>query len=154
MDVLTSETCWALSNEIIKQVTSSWSLLIQLTVTCHFPQVTWYLLTSSSSSFLHYYPSFIFPAITCFEGSSYSKYYKFCKPSFFSIVCRIFFSSWTLHNTSSVLTRSVQLISILLQHHISKHSNYIWSICQKVYSGSYMKENGTARRFTEWLRGK
>ena len=26
MDVLTSETCWALSNEIIKQVASSWSL--------------------------------------------------------------------------------------------------------------------------------
>jgi len=28
MDVLTSETCWALNNEIIKQVTSSWSLFI------------------------------------------------------------------------------------------------------------------------------
>jgi len=26
MDVLTSETCWALNNEIIKQETSSWSL--------------------------------------------------------------------------------------------------------------------------------
>jgi len=26
MDVLTSETCWALNSEIIKQVTSSWSL--------------------------------------------------------------------------------------------------------------------------------
>jgi hypothetical protein len=30
MDVLTSETCWALNNEIIKQVTSSWSIFIQL----------------------------------------------------------------------------------------------------------------------------
>jgi len=30
MDVLTSETCWALNNEIIMQVTSSWSLFIQL----------------------------------------------------------------------------------------------------------------------------
>jgi len=30
MDVLTSETCCALNNEIIKQVTSSWSLFIQL----------------------------------------------------------------------------------------------------------------------------
>ena len=30
MDVLTSETCLALSNEIIKQVTSSWSIFIQL----------------------------------------------------------------------------------------------------------------------------
>jgi len=30
MDVLTSETCWVLNNEITKQVTSSWSLFIQL----------------------------------------------------------------------------------------------------------------------------
>jgi len=30
MDVLTSETCCAVNNEIIKQVTSSWSLFIQL----------------------------------------------------------------------------------------------------------------------------
>jgi len=30
MDVLTSETCWALNKEIIKQVTSSWSLFTQL----------------------------------------------------------------------------------------------------------------------------
>ena len=30
MDVLTSETCIALNNEILKQVTSSWSLFIQL----------------------------------------------------------------------------------------------------------------------------
>ena len=29
MDVLTFETCWALNNEIIKQVTSSWSIFIQ-----------------------------------------------------------------------------------------------------------------------------
>ena len=29
MDVLTSETCWAVNNEIIKQVTSSWSIFIQ-----------------------------------------------------------------------------------------------------------------------------
>jgi len=32
MDVLISETCWALNNEIIKQVTSSWSLVIQLPI--------------------------------------------------------------------------------------------------------------------------
>jgi len=30
MDVLTFETCGALNNEIIKQVTSSWSIFIQL----------------------------------------------------------------------------------------------------------------------------
>ena len=30
MDVLTFETCWAVNGEIIKQVTSSWSVFIQL----------------------------------------------------------------------------------------------------------------------------
>ena len=30
MDVLTLETCWAVNSEIIKQVTSSWSIFIQL----------------------------------------------------------------------------------------------------------------------------
>jgi len=34
MDVLISETCWALNNEIIKQVTSSWSLFIHLSRWC------------------------------------------------------------------------------------------------------------------------
>jgi len=32
MDVLTSGTCWALYEEIIKQVTSSWSLFTQLSI--------------------------------------------------------------------------------------------------------------------------
>jgi len=32
MDLLTSETCWALNNEIIKQVTSSWSLYSTITM--------------------------------------------------------------------------------------------------------------------------
>jgi len=30
MDVLTFETCWAVNSEIIKQVTSSWSIFIQV----------------------------------------------------------------------------------------------------------------------------
>jgi hypothetical protein len=34
MDVLTFETCWAVNSEIIKQVTSSWSLFIQLSRWC------------------------------------------------------------------------------------------------------------------------
>jgi len=38
MDVLTSETCWALYNEIIKQVTSSWSFFIQLLRWCTVQQ--------------------------------------------------------------------------------------------------------------------
>ena len=34
MDVLTFETCWAVNGEIIKQVTSSWSIFIQLSRWC------------------------------------------------------------------------------------------------------------------------
>ena len=33
MDVLTSEICWALNNEIIKQMTSSWSVWIHISST-------------------------------------------------------------------------------------------------------------------------
>ena len=36
MDVLTSETCWALNNEIIKRVTSSWSLFIHIYIYIFF----------------------------------------------------------------------------------------------------------------------
>jgi len=39
LDVLTSETCWAVNNETIKQVTSSWSLFIQL-IHPYFPSCT------------------------------------------------------------------------------------------------------------------
>ena len=34
MDVLTFETCWAVNSEIIKQVTSNWSIFIQLPKWC------------------------------------------------------------------------------------------------------------------------
>jgi len=59
MDVLTSETCWALNNETKKQVTSSWSLFIQQSWIFGFSrwglfdQVNDYqLLTDDSWSFL------------------------------------------------------------------------------------------------------
>ena len=45
MDVLTSETCWALNNEIIKQVTSSGSIFIQYSVTSWKFSVVTYIQT-------------------------------------------------------------------------------------------------------------
>ena len=46
-------------------------------------------------------------------------------------LCRIFLFSLTLCNTFSFLIQSVQLIfSILLQHHISNLSRYLWSTFQ------------------------
>jgi hypothetical protein len=38
----------------------------------------------------------------------------------------------TLFNTSSFVTRSIQLISILLQHHTLKLSRYFWSTFRSV----------------------
>ena len=35
MDALTFETCWAINNEIIKRMTSSWSIVIQHWSTCN-----------------------------------------------------------------------------------------------------------------------
>jgi hypothetical protein len=50
------------------------------------------------------------------------------------ISCRIFLCSLTVSNTSSLLTRSVQLIfSILLQHHISELFRCFWSTARSVY---------------------
>ena len=45
MDVLTSETCWALNKVTIKQVASSWSLFTQLFTVLFFitPRITWHM---------------------------------------------------------------------------------------------------------------
>jgi hypothetical protein len=52
----------------------------------------------------------------------------------------MFLSSFTLCNTSSFLTRSVQLIfSILLQHHISKLSKYFWSNLPNMLQYNFMR---------------
>jgi len=49
MDVLTSETCWALYKEIIKQVTSSWSLFTQVSF-----KITRIIVVSLSSNLKFY----------------------------------------------------------------------------------------------------
>jgi len=65
MDVLTSEACWALNKEIIKQVTSSWSLFTQLqrvmsfnflfVVLCLCPNMFLLLSCTSSDSVIGQY---------------------------------------------------------------------------------------------------
>jgi len=81
----------------------------------------------SSSSFLRLLPRlpvtsippFIFPSITLVEGSFYAKFWPIQLAFRLLISCRISLCSSNLSNTTSFLTRSVQLIfSILLQHHI------------------------------------
>ena len=95
----------------------------------------------SSSSFLRLLPRllvtsvspFIFSSITCFRRQFLHKMWPIQLAFRFLISCRIFLYSLTLSNTSSFLTRSVQLISsILLQQHISKLSRYFWSAARSV----------------------
>ena len=93
----------------------------------------------SSSSFLHLLPHrlvtsispFIFPSTTCFRRQFLRKMWPIQLAFCILISCRIFLCSLTLGNTS-FLTWSVQLISILLQHHISKLSRYFWSAARSI----------------------
>jgi hypothetical protein len=72
----------------------------------------------------------------CTGWSKIKNKYNRCTDMKHIFVCRIFFSSLTVRNTSFV-TRSVQLIfSILLQHHILKHCVYFWSTLQSVQFSS------------------
>ena len=93
----------------------------------------------SYSSFLRLLPRllatsispFIFPSITCFRRQFLRKIWPIQLAFRFFISFRIFLYSLTLSNISSFLTWSVQLIfSILLKHHISKLSNYFWSVAR------------------------
>ena len=84
--------------------------------------------TSSSSSFPHFYPSSIFPPITCFKILFLLKMWPVQLAFLLRIVCSMFLSNLALWNTSSFRIRSVQLIfSILLQHHISNLPRYFRS---------------------------
>jgi hypothetical protein len=75
-----------------------------------------------------YILSFILSLITCFWRHFLRKMWPIQLVFLLFIVCRIFLSFLTVCNTSSFLTRSVQLIfSILLQHHISKFFRHFLS---------------------------
>jgi hypothetical protein len=82
---------------------SYWSLLSRLHVSSNFPAMTWI-----RRRFLRKMCSFLLVVL------------RF-------IANRTFFCSLTLYNTSALLTRLVQLILILLQHHISNLLKYFWS---------------------------
>jgi len=75
------------------------------------------------------------------------------------IVCKIFPSSLTLCNTSSLIILSVQQIfSIFLQHHISKLCRYSWSYFRSVpscgtkqsYAPSVAQSNGIDMKCLAW----
>jgi hypothetical protein len=114
----------------------------------------------SSSSFLRLLPRlhitsippFIFPSVTRCRRHFLHIIWPIQLAFRLLISCRIFLCSLTVSNTSSFLTRSVQLIfSILLQHHISKLSRCFWSktcihIRKRVRAGKYGRTQ-TKRRW-------
>jgi len=78
----------------------------------------------SSSSCLRFHPRLLvpsfFPSIPCFRRQFLRKLWPIQLAFLIFTACNIFLSSLRPCNTSSFLTRSVQLIfSILLQHHIA-----------------------------------
>ena len=102
-------------------------------VSSPFLKVIQYFPTSSSSYSCHFYPRFIFPSITCLRRQFLLKMWPIKLAFRLLISCRIFLCSLILSNTSSFLTRSVQLIfSTILQHHISKLSRCFWSRARSV----------------------
>jgi hypothetical protein len=100
-----------------------------------------FLSLRSSSSFLRLLlrlsatsiPLFIFPSITRYRRQFLRKIWLIHFAFRLRISSRVLLCSLTLSNTSSFPTWSVQLIvSILLQHHISKLSRCFWSTAPSV----------------------
>jgi hypothetical protein len=98
------------------------------------PPAIFYPLVSlrSSSSCLPLLPClpvtcilpYSFPSIMCLRRQFVHTMWPNQLPFILFSICRIFVSYLPLCNPSLFLTRSVQMISILLQYHISKISRY------------------------------
>ena len=94
----------------------------------------------SSSSCFHLLPCLpvmsilfsTFPSVMCFNRYFLCNIWPTLLAFLLFIVCQIFLSSLMLCNTFSFLTQSVQLISILVQHHISKLHRYFLSAFWRV----------------------
>jgi len=97
-------------------------------------------------------PPFIFPSITRCRRQFLRKMWQIQLDFRLLILCRIFLCSLTLSNTSSFLTRSVQMIfSILLQHHISKLSRCFWSTARSVQASALYKAKLQMQHFTSFF---
>ena len=77
-------------------------------------------------------PPFIFPSITHCRGQFLHEMWPIHLAFRLILSCRIFLCSFTLSNTSSFIKRSIQLISILSQQHISNLSRCFWSAARIV----------------------
>jgi len=98
MDVLTSETCWALKNEIIKQVTSSLSLFIYLSRYVKGTGVIYSLL----HSFYFKVSVYFFSSFSFLIPLSYPSYY------FHNWYCHL--NSFLLHSSHLFTTYKGRLL--------------------------------------------
>ena len=120
----------------------------------HYPLLS----LRSSSSFLRLLPRFlvtsicpfIFPSIICCRRQFLRKMWPIQLAFRFFISCTIFLWSLTLSNTSPFLTWSVQLISILLQHHISKLSRRNCALKNSEGASLWIKEIQVLRKSPLW----
>ena len=109
------------SSEAISTYITIWSLLVQQPAPSHFLKTIQYLLTSSSSSSRHYYPSLCHSSSDAlFRRQFLRKIDQSRQPSFFLLSVG-YCSSLSLYVTLHHLSHDP---SILLQHHISKLSRY------------------------------
>ena len=91
----------------------------------------------------------VFPSVTCFRRQFLCNMWPIRLAFLLFILYRIFLSSLTVCNTTSFITRSVQLFfSLLLQHHISKLSRYFSSSFQGAQFSSPYKATPQVLHFT------
>ena len=106
MDVLTSETCWALNKVIIKQVASSWSLFTQQ---CH--------------------SGFLFLCYGYVTISSISTIYYFLSPSIIAICPRTFSNRvWR-----SLLMACRKYIQWCISYIKLSHINWVWFLTHEIF---------------------
>ena len=92
----------------------------------------------------------IFPSITCFKRQFRRKCDKSGQNSFFLFLQNILIF-FTLRNTSSFLTPSVQMVFfILLRHHVSKLSRYFCSTFRSVQFAAPQKATLKMQHFTSF----
>jgi len=125
----THSLLWQVISLFLKVFFKEWGLQLffQFLVPSRFLKIIQHLLTSSSSSSPSFYSFFNISFRNMFWQGFISSTWLLLLAYLRSVVCRMFLSSLTLFNASSLVTWSVQWISSILQHDTSKRSKYFWS---------------------------
>ena len=132
MDVLTSETCWALNSEIKEQVTSSWSLFIQVFKWFDLPVSTGGMGKRQNILWWAHYRQLVSPLTCRFKRHHHSRFSSFHispedggRSNFWKIV-RVFSPSQLTTSKFSGMTRvnTAPLILCFAQNRLGAYSTY------------------------------